>query len=502
MEIINIKTENFLVALDREKFIEFFNGGVDAVFKAFEEMQAIIIMQAKQIDEIKLLKVRIKELEDQLAKDSHNSSKPPSSDGLKKKPCSLREPGNKKIGGQEGHKGHNLKMVEKPDYVIVHKVKNCKGCGCSLEKTEVKDHEKRQMFDIPPMKIETTEHRSEIKDCPRCGMENKADFPADVKQIVQYGFRIKALNTYLMKYQYLPYDRTREFFFDVFGHRISTGTLKNINERCHENLDVFEEQVKELLIQSPVVNFDETGISCTGKLHWLHSASTPQFTYYAIHPKRGIKGMEFAGILPTFKGIAVHDCWSPYFKYTCNHALCNSHNLRELIFVHEQENALWADDMIKCLLEIKTNVEEEKTKADCLDTETIKTFENKYNLILEEGLKSEALAMISNQSIPQAGKRGRKKQTKSKNLLDRLKNYSYQILAFMHDFRIPFDNNLAERDIRMTKLKQKISGTFRSQRGANFFCRIRSYISTVKKHELNILEALQMVFLGHAFIPT
>ncbi len=307
-EINSEKKEKILVNLNREKFAEIYNTGVETVFKLFEEM----------IEEIKLLKARIKELEDQLAKDSHNSSKPPSSDSFKKKPCSLREKSNKKVGGQEGHKGHNLKMVEKPDYILVHKVKDCKGCGCSLENTEVKDYEKRQMFDIPPMKIEVTEHRNEIKDCPRCGMENKADFPADVTQVVQYGSGIKALNTYLMEYQYIPFDRVCEFFFDVFGHRISAGTLNNINESCYKGLEEFENQVKQLIIQSPVVNFDETGLSCKKKLHWLHSASTPQFTYYAIQPKRGFEGMEAAGILHAFKGIAVHDCWSPYFKYTCN----------------------------------------------------------------------------------------------------------------------------------------------------------------------------------------
>lgn len=444
------------------------------------------------------LKERIKELESQLNKDSHNSSKPPSTDGFKKKNRSLRKSVGRKTGGQKGHSGSSLKMVEKPDSISIHSVKRCKNCEISLENVEVADYEKRQVFDIPPIKIDVTEHRAEIKICPCCGLKNRAEFPPHIDSGSQYGDRLKSLVVYLMEYQYLPYERTCEFFSDVFGHILSEGTLYNISRTCYESLEEFETKVKQEIIESPVVNFDETGLYSEGKRKWLHSSSTPLLTYYFVHNRRGKEAMDAAGILPQFLGTAEHDFWTPYSNYPCKHAFCNAHNLRDLTFVWEEDKAEWASKMNELLLEMKETVEKEKEqKKTCLDLETIGKLKDKYKTIIREGLQLYPPSVADSQPK----KRGRKKQCKAKNLLDRLNDRWKEILAFLYDFQIPFDNNLAERDIRMVKVKQKISGTFRGKEGANYFCRIRGYISTIRKHGLKVLESIQNVFNGKPFLP-
>ncbi len=277
---------------------------------------------------------------------------------------------------------------------------------------------------------------------------------------------------------------------------MSEGTFKNFSEDCSNSLEGYENEVKECLKVSPVVGFDETGFRYNGKRHWLHVASTEELTHYSVEEKRGKEGMDNGGILPDFHGKAVHDYWSPYFKYNCLHALCNAHHLRELIYMFEEEKQEWASKMINLLIEIKASVDTAKPVTNCLVTEVLRRFERKYDVIIEEGLDN--LPDVVN---TQPNKRGRKKQSKSRNLLDRLKNHKEEVLAFMYDFQVPFDNNQSERDLRMMKLKQKISGTFRSENGAKCFARIRSYISTVRKNGLKILQAIQNAFAGKPFIP-
>lgn len=439
------------------------------------------------------IKIRIQQLENQCAKDSHNSSKPPSSDGFKKKKTTtLRTSSFRRVGGQQGHNGQTLKKVEHPDHKEIHCVDGNCSCGFSLKDIEPTAYEARQVFDIPPIKIEVTEHRAEIKKCPNCGKQHKAQFPKDITKAVQYGNRVKAFSVYMMNYQFIPYERTQEFFNDIFSLPISQGTLVNFNKYCYNLLENTEAFIKQQIIKADVAHFDESGLYVNAKRHWLHVYSTEDFTYYASHEKRGQIAMQDIGILPDFNGTAVHDHWKSYFTFPCKHALCNTHHLRELKYVAEQYQQSWAQDMAKLLCEIKNKVDIEKTHRNCLDDRLLKDYKQKYDEILDEAAK----ANPPPQQKTEKRKRGRPKQSEPKNLLDRLRDYAHETLAFMYDFNVPFDNNLAERDVRMIKVQQKISGTFRSEVGAKYFCRIRGYISTVKKQKFNVLDAIESSFLN------
>ena len=462
-----------------------------------KRQEEIIIQQQKTIAE---QWDRIKELENQIAKNSQNSSKPPSSDGLKKKKrtSSLRGKSGKRNGGQVGHKGKTLEAVAEPDHIRVHEVAECKKCKVSLEEVEEIGHEKRQVFDIPPVKIEVTEHRAEIKECPKCGNRNKGEFPIEVRQPVQYGPRIKVQASYFNQYQLIPLERTCEIMKDLYGQAISDGVIEKTNKIMAEKVRPSVEEGKEQLIKAYVVYFDESGLRVAKKLNWVHVASNPKLTHYEVHQKRGSVAMEAIGILPKFQGRAVHDHWKPYLTYqNCSHALCNAHHLRELVFVFEQYEQQWAEDMGNLLLEIKAEVEKTKVYQDFLPPEKIAAFEERYDDLIADGLK-----VNPPPPKPTKKKKGRVKQTPPKNLLDRLKDFKTQTLAFMYDFQVLFDNNLAERDVRMVKLKQKISGTFRTKQGADTFCLIRSYISTVRKNDLSVIDALYSAFAGHPFIPS
>lgn len=443
------------------------------------------------VDLIMNLVDRIQRLENILAKDSHNSSKPPSSDGPKKTK-SMRKPSGRSPGGQTGHKGSTLKMVDNPNYTQTHRVEGKCHCGCSLKEIEPVGYEKRQVFDLPEIKIEVTEHRCEIKICD-CGAKHVADFPDGVNSPVQYGNRIKSNAVYLMNYQHLPYDRACETIRDLFNQEISPGTLFNFNKSCYDHLKETSEIIKEQIMSSLVVHFDETGSSASKEKHWLHTAGTEQFTYYACHRRRGKIAMDEIGILPNFDGTAVHDYWKSYMKYPCKHALCGAHHLRNLQYIFEQYHQSWAEDMQKLLCEIKENVEIEKEQNDHLDQQTINNFETRYQKILTAGYQ----ANPPPKNLTKKKKRGRPKRGEPLNLLDRFKNLPKEVLAFMYDFNVPFDNNLAERDIRMMKLQQKISGTFRSKQGADIFCRIRGFISTVRKQNMNVLNSIVRVFESH-----
>jgi len=448
----------------------------------------------------------VRSLEQKLAVNSRNSHKPPSSDSpqqkdknknenkdknkdKKKKKKRPKKPSDKKPGGQKGHKGQTLMPVDKPDITQPLAVNECKNCHTSLIDQPADGHKNRQVFDIPPITLMVTEYRAEVKTCPCCNKETTADFPSGVTQPVQYGQRIKAFGVYFMNYQLLPYERTTQIFKDLLGQSISPGTLFNTQEKCYHNLAATEQTIKEQVLASNVVHFDETGLSVNGSLQWLHTASTKTLTFYAVHAKRGRVAMDDIGILPNFKGTAVHDGLVSYSKYGCKHGLCNAHHQRELEWAIEQEEAAWAQDMFDCLLDIKDATESARNgNQKQLNPKSLTDFETRYDSIIQRAYDTWATALPP--PTPTPGKRGRKKQTKAKNLLDRLEKNKEQVLRFMYDFKVPYDNNLAERDLRMMKLKLKISGTFRSQKGAEMFCRIRSYISTVKKQGQNILNAL------------
>jgi len=480
--------------LSREDILAIYEEGPEAVVAL---VQTIFLKQAARIAE---LEERIKSLEDQKNKNSHNSSKPPSTDTFQKIKGQRKSSG-KPVGGQKGHKGHTLEMTDKPDHVIVHPVTQCESCGRSLCDAKAESYERRQVFDLPPIKVEVYEHQAERKICPNCGCFNKATFPEEVAYPVQYGTRLKSVATYLNQYQLMPFDRLSEAFVDLFSHRLSQSTLIDINRTCYDFLEPVEEVIKQQLIASPVICLDETGMRIEGTRKWCHVVSTPNLTYYAANASRGSKANEDMGILPVYSGTAMHDGWSSYFKFNCKHALCNSHNLRDLTFVHEVDNQNWAKNLISHLIDIKTVVDSRKPIDSKLDIDEIKEFEERYDYITEKS-KLENPPPASSNSQLMGKKRGRKKKTKAQNLMERLQKYRREVLAFVYDLEVPFDNNLAERDIRMMKVQQKISGTFRSWEGARIFCRIRGYISTVKKKSISVIDAIQGAFEGKPFIPT
>jgi transposase len=463
----------------------------DLIITLFDVIESLRLQIRQQADDIEKLK-------GQLDKNSRNSSKPPSSDGLSKPdPKNLRSPSRHDSGGQQGHKGHNLKAVVTPDIIEPHVVTRCKGCAASLESIPAEGHEARQVFDIPLPRIEVTEHRAEKKTCS-CGYMTTATFPSEVTASVQYGTRIKAVAVYLNQYQLIPYARVEESLESLYGVSLCEGTLFNSNQKVYEILEETEEQIKISLKKQPVLHVDESGIRIEGHLHWLHSASTDQLTHYEHHKKRGQIAMDAIDILPNYQGILVHDHLKAYLRYTdCLHSLCNAHHLRELIFLLEKNQLEWAGEMVRLLVTINRSVDRVKRRGhNSLSPKLQQLFTQRYDVVVKQGMDHEMTLQSINPLPPEPKRRGRPKQSKAKNLLDRLESYKTETLRFMADFRVPFDNNQAERDIRMCKLKQKISGTFRSQQGGRMFFRIRSYLSSARKQGHNMLTALTACFQG------
>lgn len=463
--------------------------------------EAVVALFREMIQNTTILAERVQVLEDRLAKNSRNSGKPPSSDGLSKPaPKSLRKRRRKKkSGGQPGHKGYTLQAVEHPDQVVVHEVQECCHCHACLDEVDASRYEKRQVFDLPIVMIEVTEHQAEIKRCPGCGKEIKADFPEDVTQPVQYGPRAKAQAVYFNQYQLLPLERTCEVFKDIYGQPIAEGTILKACEEVAEQARRVNAAIKHHLVEEEkVVHFDETGARVDGKLHWLHTASTERLTHYVIHRKRGSKAMDAIGILSHMKGRAIHDAWSSYLKYDVKHALCNAHHLRRLIFLQERYPQGWVNELIDLLMEMKETVDQARTTQNCLPVEQLADFESRYDHLIEGGLRANPL---TERAEGEPRKRGRIKQSPARNMLDQIHDHKESVLAFLHDFDVPFDNNQAERDIRMMKVKQKVSGCFRTVEGSEIFCLVRGYISTARKNEQCVLDVLQSAIVGEPYLP-
>ena len=458
-------------------------------------IEVILALQAQLVEQGK----QIQKLSDQIAKHSQNSSKPPGSDGLKKpRTQSLRTKGEKPYGGQPGHQGDTLQMVLDPDVIIEHAATSCPHCEVDLCQVEAVGYDKRQVFDIPRVQFEVTDHRVAIKTCPACGGKVQGEYPDTVSQPTQYGPRVKAQASYLNSYHFIPLARTAELLTDFYRQSPSEATLIAINQQAVKQMQPTLTSIKEQLIATDVAHFDESGLRVASKLQWLHVASTPEFTFYHVDAKRGQSGMRSAGILPQFQGTAVHDHWAAYLAFDhCQHAFCNAHHLRELQFIVEQYQQSWAADMAQLLRAIKHEVDAAPLSVSALPAVRLTYYNAEYDKLIAQGLVANPPA-----DPPTVNKRGRPKQSPPKNLLDRLQTHKAGVLAFMADFRIPFDNNQAERDVRMIKVKQKVSGAFRTKDGADTFCALRSYLSTARKQGINAIDALFDAFLGHPFLLT
>jgi transposase len=443
-------------------------------------------------------KEQIEKLEDKQSKDSHNSSLSPSSDRFSRAKRSLREKSGKKVGGQEGHEGKTLCQVSQPDEVIVQRVEKCEHCQADLRREPVLQVERRQEWDVPPVQLVVREYQAEQKSCPSCGQVSRGCFPEGITAPVQYGPAVGAAGVYLVQQQLFPYERACETMEDLLGVRMSAGTLKSLIMRCAKNLGQVEERIKEHLRNVEVRHQDETGFYVEGKRWWMHVTSTQSVTHYGVHPKRGSEALDAIGLMEGFRGTSIHDAFGSYTRYPgCKHGGCNVHTLRDLNFQEEQKKQAWAQKMATVLLEMKDAVAKAKQAGqNKLTDEQRNGLLKRYHEVIEEGYQENPP-----DPVPKQPKKGRRKQSQARNLLDRLSKKQDIVLRFLDDFSVPFDNNLAERDLRMIKVQQKVSGCFRRSEGATAFARIRGYLSTLRKQALPVLSALEMALVGHPLLP-
>jgi transposase len=461
------------------------NKALDGARKLLEEDKNISPALKSMVE---ILLVIITLLANRFGLNSKNSSKPPSDDPNREKKSKKNLLGNKP-GGQKGHAGTNLQRIENPDEVT-----NILVDKKTLPKGRYTDegYHSRQVINIR-ISRHVTEYRAQIL-ADKNGNLFVAPFPAYLTRPVQYGQDFKAHSVYLSQFQLLPYNRIDDYFSEEINVPVSPGSIFNFNKEAYNLLEKFDGIAKLNLIAATVLNVDETGINVNGKNAWLHVTANNKWTYFFPHAKRGSDAMNDIGIIPNFTGVLCHDHWKAYYVYQCLHSLCNAHHIRELQRAFEQDKQQWAFDMKELLIKINN---ETKNSGGKLEEGISKKYYDQYNAIIAAG------EMECPPPAPLAEgekKRGRVKKSKSRNLLERLSNFINDTLRFMNDIDVPFTNNLAENNLRMTKVQQKISGCFRSMEGAYIFCRVRSYISTCRKHEISVPEALKMLFRGE--IPT
>lgn len=427
------------------------------------------------------------ELRARLNSNSSNSSRPPSSDGYRKKPAFPKNK-NGRQGGQPGHAGRTLHQVDSPDRTISCKPGSC-SCGHIFTSEEMELSEKRQVFDLPRPRLEITEYQVHKATCPICGLENKGVAPKGVNAPVQYGNGVKSYAVLLNVHFKLPFKKIQLLFGDLFGYPINEATVFSASQRCYEELAETEKIIKAKVIEQDVIHADETGLRVAGKLHWLHTATTLLYTYFFVHENRGGKALNSdKSVLERFNGWLVHDCWSSYFKFDgVNHAICDAHILRELEGLHETGQSKWASTFKIFLMNVYLLPFEERVKRK-------QNIETRYDRICQIAQNAEPLPKKI------SGKRGRYKRTKGRNLAERLISKKDAVLAFAFNKDVPFTNNLAERDIRPAKVKQKISNCFRTTNGADIYARIEGFLSTVRKQNRNVFPELCDTFEGRNFI--
>jgi transposase len=460
----------------------------------------LVAANAEQASLIARLNARVAELERRLGKDSSNSSRPPSSDGLGKPPAprqQRRDGGGRRAGKQPGAPGAHLAQVADPDEVVVHRPVICASCGGDLTLAPVTGVEARQVFDLPEVRLWVCEHRAERRACA-CGHITCGGFPAVARAAACYGPGVRALGAYLGVWQHLPVERASELLDDGVGADCSAGWLGGLLPEAARGLGGFVERVREQLTRAEVAHFDETGARVAGRLHWVHSASTPLLSLFTVHAKRGVAAMDAAGVLPGFGGVAVHDGWSPYWRYPkATHALCAAHLLRELEGIAELPGQGWAAELTEWFtIACGQATLARDAGADQLAPAVLVGLTDRYDRILAAG-------RAANPVPPRPpGRRRRRRRSPAARLLERLETHRSEVLRFLEDLRVPPTNNLAERDIRMVKLQQKISGCWRTLDGAQAFLTVRSYISTARKHGINPLVALRRLFEGDPWMPT
>lgn len=483
------------------------NTFLDIIQALYTQLKQLIVEKLQLEDkvtrlesEVGLLQSRIKNLEGQKNKTSRNSSKPPSSDkGRKKRKVvkNSRTKSGKKTGGQPDNDGKTLLQISNPDHTILHEVTYCE-CGTDLREKEVEKLEIRQVFDLPSLKLEVTEHQAEVKLCDKCGKLVKGKFPMEVRGIVQYGTKIKGAILDLSTQHFLSYERIQTFFADWFGQRVSGYLINTSLQQGHDLLSgAYRQSMVSALLKQKVLHSDETGLYFEGSRKWLHVVSTPKLTLYHPHPSRGRAAIEDMGILAQYEGRIIHDNYTSYPTYkNCEHGLCNAHHLRELLFFEEEQQAVWAYQLGVFLRSSKRHVDRcKQEKQNSLSSEDLATYQLRYNEILKLGYDTLP------PDPPAKSPKGRPPKHPQHNLLNRLMDKKEQVLAFIYDFDVPFDNNQAERDLRMVKTKQKVCGCFRTTKGAQAFASIRGYISTAKKNGIAILEALENLMKGQPITP-